>query len=220
MVPHGGSSAAGDGSGAAFGDHTAVDRVSFQIAPGETYGLLGPNGAGKTTTISMIAGLLTPDSGIGRTLGAPLTGARKSPWIGLVPQDIALYPDLSALENLQFFGKLQNLHGAHLKDRIARPGCRGARRPGEGPHRDLLGGMTRRANIAVGLLHEPQLLIARRTDSRCGRTSIPGGRRALSSFRHMAVLYDALHGGGRAVCATGWGIIGSGRLIAEGRALN
>ena len=140
-----------------FGDHTAVDRVSFQIQPGETYGLLGPNGAGKTTTISMIAGLLTPDSGEVELLGEPLTSGRKS-LIGLVPQDIALYPDLSALENLQFFGKLQNLHGEHLKQRIAHVlDVVGLTDRAKDRIDTYSGGMKRRANIAVGLLHEPQL---------------------------------------------------------------
>ncbi|MCU0299797.1 MAG: ATP-binding cassette domain-containing protein [Candidatus Nanopelagicales bacterium] len=82
-----------------FGDQTAVDRVNFRIDAGETYGLLGPNGAGKTTTISMIAGLLQPDAGSVAVLGQPLTTSRKS-HIGLVPQDIALYPDLSAREGM------------------------------------------------------------------------------------------------------------------------
>ncbi|MCA9580051.1 MAG: ABC transporter ATP-binding protein, partial [Myxococcales bacterium] len=101
-----------------FGEHTAVDKVSFTIRTGETYGLLGPNGAGKTTTISVIAGLLRADEGTVTLLGEPVTPARKS-LIGLVPQDIALYPDLSAIENLQFFGSLQNLNGKALSARVA-----------------------------------------------------------------------------------------------------
>ena len=201
-----------------FGDHTAVDRVSFQIAPGETYGLLGPNGAGKTTTISMIAGLLTPDSGTVELLGAPLTGARKS-LIGLVPQDIALYPDLSALENLQFFGKLQNLHGAHLKDRIAHVlDVVGLADRAKDRIETYSGGMKRRANIAVGLLHEPQLLIL--DEPTVGvdpqsRNSILEAVDALGSSG-MAVLYTTHYMEEAERLCDRVGIIDSGRLIAEG----
>ncbi len=145
-----------------FRDRVAVDDVSFEIARGEIYGLLGPNGAGKTTTISIVAGILQPDEGTITVAGRPLTtgaGPAKQ-LIGLVPQDIALYPDLTATENLQFFGRLQNLDGRRLAERI------GAvlhvvgltERAGDRVD-DYSGGMKRRANIAVGLLHEPRLLI-------------------------------------------------------------
>jgi ABC-2 type transport system ATP-binding protein len=145
-----------------FGDRTAVDDVSFEIARGQTYGLLGPNGAGKTTTISMVAGILAPDAGEiwieGRRV-TPTAGEAKGR-IGLVPQEIALYDDLTAAENLAFFGRLQGLGGAALKARIAAVldtvGL--ADRAGDRIDR-YSGGMKRRANIAVGLLHEPALLI-------------------------------------------------------------
>ncbi len=111
---------AADGLVRRFGDVTAVNGVSLRIAQGETYGLLGPNGAGKTTTISMICGLLEPDAGTVTVAGERVTtrstvvkGA-----LGLVPQDIALYPDLSARDNLRFFGKLQGLGGRELSGRI------------------------------------------------------------------------------------------------------
>src|SRR3954468_21043139 len=85
-----------------FGDRTAVDGVSFSIGLGETYGLLGPNGAGKTTTISMICGLLTPNGGTVAVAGHPMSGSAvdAKAAIGLVPQDLALYEDLSARDNL------------------------------------------------------------------------------------------------------------------------
>lgn len=145
-----------------FGDRTAVDGVSFHIARGETYGLLGPNGAGKTTMISMVAGILRADGGsvhLGSesvTTGACPAKGR----IGLVPQDIALYEDLTARENLDFFGRLQGLSGSHLAERIdhvlgvVELTDRAGDRVG-----DYSGGMQRRANIAVGLLHEPELLV-------------------------------------------------------------
>jgi ABC-type multidrug transport system ATPase subunit len=90
-----------------FGERVAVDGIGFEIAAGETYGLLGPNGAGKTTTISMVAGVLEPDAGT-VTVGelAMSTGAAAAR-VGLVPQDRALYADLTAVENLHFVGRLQ-----------------------------------------------------------------------------------------------------------------
>ena len=97
-----------------YGERTAVDGVSFHIARGETYGLLGPNGAGKTTTISMVCGLLERDGGEVTVAGMPVdvdaTEAKAA--IGYVPQDLAIYPDLSARENLHFFGRLQRLMGS------------------------------------------------------------------------------------------------------------
>jgi ABC-2 type transport system ATP-binding protein len=98
-----------------------VDDVSFSIDEGETYGLLGPNGAGKTTSISIIAGLLQPDGGKvtvdGHAITTRSTAGKGS--IGLVPQDLAIYPDLTATENLKFFGRLYGDHGGALDQRIA-----------------------------------------------------------------------------------------------------
>jgi ABC-2 type transport system ATP-binding protein len=145
-----------------FRDRVAVAGVGFEIARGEVYGLLGPNGAGKTTTISMVAGILRPDAGTITVAGLPVTtgaGPAKR-LIGLVPQDIALYPDLSATENLQFFGRLQNLDGHRLDERIKVVlDIVGLTERADDRIDDYSGGMKRRANIAVGLLHEPQLLI-------------------------------------------------------------
>ena len=106
--------------GKRFGDRVAVDDVSFEVAAGETYGLLGPNGAGKTTTIRMVCGLLRSDAGktliAGRPVSTTATAAKKC--VGYVPQDIALYPDLTARENLRFFGRLYGLHGKALNRRV------------------------------------------------------------------------------------------------------
>ena len=103
-----------------YGPLTALDGVSLEIARGEFFGLLGPNGAGKSTTMSLIAGLRTPDSGTLTLDGEPLTPANVSARaaLGLVPQNIALYDDLSADQNLRIFGQLYGLRGAELRARI------------------------------------------------------------------------------------------------------
>src|SRR6185436_13819567 len=104
-----------------YGAITAVSDVSFTVDPGELVGLLGPNGAGKSTTVGMIAGLLAPDAGEVRVNGRPLAGdtdaAKKT--IGLIPQDLALFEELPARENLRFFGALYGLAGAPLAAAIA-----------------------------------------------------------------------------------------------------
>jgi ABC-2 type transport system ATP-binding protein len=144
-----------------YGDFAAVDGVTFTVDEGEVFGLLGPNGAGKTTTISMLTGVLEPTDGTARIDGhdikTDLGEAKKIN--GLVPQDLALYPTLSARANLQFFGRIYGLSGKDLKERVE----------------DVLrivaltdradeavetysGGMKRRVNIAAGLVHQPKLL--------------------------------------------------------------
>ena len=103
-----------------FGGRVAVDGLSLEIAAGESYGLLGPNGAGKTTTISLVCGLLRPDGGEVVVAGHRLDGdelAAKAA-IGYVPQEVALYPDMTARENLRFFGRLYGLSGSELARRI------------------------------------------------------------------------------------------------------
>ncbi|MDH3294723.1 MAG: ABC transporter ATP-binding protein [Acidimicrobiia bacterium] len=145
-----------------FGDLQAVNDVSFHIGRGETYGLLGPNGAGKSTTISMIAGLLEPDTGHvevnGHVISTRTTDGRQD--IGYVPQDIAIYPDLSARENLRFFGELYGLGGSELKTRVAKVlELIGLTDRANDRTEDFSGGMKRRLNIGLGLLHSPRLLI-------------------------------------------------------------
>jgi ABC-2 type transport system ATP-binding protein len=145
-----------------FGENEAVKGVGFHIAEGETYGLLGPNGAGKTTTISMVTGLLERDSGEVLIDGQPLTTrsveARRR--IGLVPQDLAIYPDLTAKENLVFFGKLYNMSGTDLKKRVDEVlEIIGLTDRGDDRTDEYSGGMKRRLNIGIGLLHKPRLLL-------------------------------------------------------------
>jgi linearmycin/streptolysin S transport system ATP-binding protein len=145
-----------------FGERQAVDGVGFQIVAGETYGLLGPNGAGKTTTISMICGLLRRDGGevlvAGRPVDIGATDAKAA--IGYVPQDLAIYPDLTARENLRFFGRLQRLRGKELERRIDEVLAVIDLADRAGERTDAFsGGMKRRLNIGIGLLHRPRLLV-------------------------------------------------------------
>src|SRR3954447_26068787 len=145
-----------------FGKVLAVDDVSFSLAAGQILGLLGPNGAGKTTTVSMVAGLLTPDRGDVLIAGHRLTGdtdpAKRR--IGLVPQDLALYDELTARDNLRFFGALYNLTGRTLDDAIgAAMQLVGLADRIKDRVKTFSGGMKRRLNLAVGLLHDPDILL-------------------------------------------------------------
>jgi ABC-2 type transport system ATP-binding protein len=145
-----------------FGDRLAVDAVSFQVGRGQTLGLLGPNGAGKSTTVGLICGLLRSDGGQVLLDGERLDqGNGKTKYkIGLVPQDLAIYEELSARENLKLFGALYGLKGAQLKQRcdavleLVQLTDRAADKPST-----FSGGMKRRLNIAAALLHDPELLI-------------------------------------------------------------
>lgn len=145
-----------------YGSFVAVDGVSFSVRRGECLGLLGPNGAGKTTTLSMLAGLLTPNGGQVLIEGRPLAGdtdpLKKK--LGLVPQELALYDELSARDNLNFFGALQDLDAPTRRQRIAEAltivGL--SDRAGD-KAKTFSGGMKRRLNLAAALLHQPQLLL-------------------------------------------------------------
>jgi ABC-2 type transport system ATP-binding protein len=144
-----------------YGDLKAVDGVSFEVQPGEIFSLLGPNGAGKTTTISMLSCLLRPDEGdahvIGHSIRTDQMGVKAV--LGVVPQEIALYNDLSARENLTFWGKMYGLRGAALRARVDEVleiiGLTERARDRVGKYS---GGMKRRVNIAVALLHKPQVI--------------------------------------------------------------
>lgn len=140
----------------------AVDDVSFDIERGEIFGLLGPNGAGKTTTISIIAGLLTPSEGEIRVGGKDgiKGGTDVRRLIGVVPQELAIYPRLSAQENLEFFGKLYGLNGTVLIQRTEEMlALVGLSERAKSFADTFSGGMKRRLNLAIGLMHNPQLLL-------------------------------------------------------------
>jgi len=145
-----------------FGSLVAVDDVSFSIESGQLLGLLGPNGAGKTTTVSMLTGLLVPDRGevliAGHRLGGDTDPAKRR--IGLVPQDLALYDELTARDNLNFFGALYGLSGGALDAAItsALELVELADRARDRV-KTFSGGMKRRLNLAAGLLHDPDILL-------------------------------------------------------------
>jgi ABC-2 type transport system ATP-binding protein len=145
-----------------FGPLVAVDGVSLRAGKGEIVGLLGPNGAGKTTTVSMIAGLLRPDSGEVLIGGRPLQGDTDplKREIGLAPQDIGLYEELSARDNLALFGALYNLGGADLKRAMGRVlELVGLADRAKDKVAGFSGGMKRRLNMAAALLHDPRALL-------------------------------------------------------------
>ena len=145
-----------------FGDLQAVQDASFDVIQGEVLGLLGPNGAGKSTTISILCGLLAPDGGEAVIMGHSVTKeeelAKSS--LGVVPQDIALYLDLSARENLDFWGRMYGLRGKTLKSRVDEVleiiGLADRQKDYVGK---FSGGMKRRVNIGAALLHKPQVVI-------------------------------------------------------------
>ncbi|HSB66833.1 MAG TPA: ATP-binding cassette domain-containing protein [Anaerolineales bacterium] len=144
-----------------YGDFEAVKGISFSVEEGEVFGLLGPNGAGKTQTISMLTGVIPPTQGTARIGGYDIRKeADKVKKInGLVPQDLALYPTLSARANLNFFGRIYGLHGRELKERVEDVLRVVALTERADQVVDKFsGGMKRRVNIAAGLVHQPRLL--------------------------------------------------------------
>ena len=204
-----------------FGDRIAVDGVGFSIGPSETYGLLGPNGAGKTTTISMICGLLVRDGGTVTVDGRPVDigEAEAKRAIGYVPQEIAIYPDLTARENLLFFGQLYRLGGSELRRRvdevleIIELTDRANDRTDQ-----FSGGMKRRLNIGIGLLHRPKLLVL--DEPTVGVD--PQSRNAILTSveelgqRGMAILYTTHYMEEAERLCDRVGIIDHGQIKAEG----
>jgi ABC-2 type transport system ATP-binding protein len=145
-----------------YGELAAVDGASFDARPGEIFGLLGPNGAGKTTTIDCVSGLLTPTSGRVRVNGHDVVrdgkAARSS--TGVVPQELALYDDLTAVENLDYWGGAQGLRNPELKRRIQEVlELTGLLDRGRETVKRFSGGMKRRLNFACGVVHRPKVLL-------------------------------------------------------------
>jgi ABC-2 type transport system ATP-binding protein len=204
-----------------FGAIRAVDAVSLEVRPGEIYGLLGPNGAGKTTTISMISGLLKPDAGevwvAGRAFWADPQAAKRI--MGVVPQELALYEELSGRENLEFWGRMAGLSARAAK---ARAGELLAALTLTDRAKDALktysGGMKRRINLGCALLHQPQLLLL--DEPTVGidpqaRLNILDFIRKLSAAG-TAILYTTHYLEEAEALCHRIGIIDHGRLLAEG----
>ena len=145
-----------------YGPVRAVDGVSFSVAKGELYGLLGPNGAGKTTIMSMLSGLLAQDEGTIRFDGVDLAvePLKVKAQLGVVPQEPALYENLSARENLNFWGGLYGLSGAPLRQAVDRVlELVGLTDRAKDPVKQYSGGMKRRINLALGLVHRPRAVL-------------------------------------------------------------
>jgi ABC-2 type transport system ATP-binding protein len=204
-----------------FGDRQAVDGVGFDIGPGETYGLLGPNGAGKTTTISMICGILARDAGEvtvdGERLDVGTTRAKRL--VGIVPQDLAIYPDLTARENLDYFGRFYGMGGSVLRQRIQEVLDVVQLTERERDRTSAYsGGMKRRLNIAIGLLHNPRLLVL--DEPTVGvdpqsRNAILSSVEALGQ-EGIGILYTTHYMEEAERLCDRVGIVDQGRIIAEG----
>ncbi len=204
-----------------YGSLQAVKDVSFSVLRGEIFSLLGPNGAGKTTTISMLSCLLQPTSGTAEIGGHSITNdnLRVREIIGIVPQEIALYDELTARQNLRFWGQMYNLSGKALNNRIAEVleqvnlHDRADDRVGT-----YSGGMKRRINIAAGLLHKPQLLFM---DEPTVGIDPQSRRRILDMVKElrdqgMTVLYTTHYMEEAQELSDRVGIIDHGAIIAEG----
>ncbi len=149
------------GLGKDYGARTAVGAIDLEVLRGECLGLLGPNGAGKTTTISMACGVVTPTRGQVEIAGLSLADQARAAKakLGLVPQELAIYDELSATQNLRYFGALYGLGGGRLAERVDWAlGAVGLRDRAREPVKQFSGGMKRRLNLAAGLIHEPELL--------------------------------------------------------------
>ena len=209
-----------DGLRKQFGDREAVSGVGFEIGAGEIYGLLGPNGAGKTTTISMITGVLPRDAGQVSVDGVDLDeGPPARRRIGLVPQAITLYHDLTARENLLFWGRMYELRGSALDEAVDQAlesvglSDRAGDRVGT-----FSGGMQRRLNLVAGLLHGPGLLTLDEPTAGVDPQSRSAIFDLLEQLRDqgMAILYTTHYMEEAERLCDRIGIIDGGRLIAEG----
>ncbi len=204
-----------------FGSLVALDQVSLEIAAGECFGLLGPNGAGKSTLMSLIAGLRPPSQGrlqIGTT-EVSVGSAEARRHLGFAPQHLALYPQLSARENLEIFGRLHGLHGARLRTRVSTllDAVQLADRADDRAS-TFSGGMQRRLNLAAALLHEPRVLL-------CDEPTVgvdPQSRNAIFEFLEarraegLTILYSTHYMEEATRLCSRIGIIDHGKVLALG----
>jgi len=205
----------------AFAAIRAVDSVSFEVQPGEIYGLLGPNGAGKTTTISMISGLLEPDAGEVVVDGTPFgSDPQKAKRImGVVPQELAIYEELTGRENLEFWGRMAGLSSGDAKVRASEVlAALTLTDRAQDAVKTYSGGMKRRINLGCALLHRPKLLLLDEPtvgidpQARLNILEFIRGLRATGT----AILYTTHYLEEAEVLCQRIGIIDHGRLLAEG----
>ncbi len=204
-----------------FADLVAVDGVSLEIAPGENYGLLGPNGAGKSTTISMICGLLATNGGEVQIAGKRMTtkSVAAKAELGYVPQELAIYPDMTARENLRFFARLYNLRGRRATARIdAVLELIGLTERADDLTKEYSGGMQRRLNVGLALLHEPRLLILDEPTVGVDPQSRSAIFASIEQLRDsgVGILYTTHYMEEAERICDRIGIIDHGKLIAEG----
>ena len=203
-----------------YGDFEAVKGISFAVEEGEVFGLLGPNGAGKTQTISMLTGVIPPTQGTARIGGYDIRkqAEQVKKINGLVPQDLALYPTLSARANLNFFGRIYGLHGRELKERVEDVLRVVALTERADQVVDKFsGGMKRRVNIAAGLVHQPRLLFL--DEPTVGvdpqsRNHIFESVQRLNRERGMSVVYTSHYMEEVETLCSRAAIIDEGRIIA------
>lgn len=210
-----------DGLVRSFGPVRAVDGVAFEVREGELYGLLGPNGAGKTTTISIVCGLLRPDAGDVRVGGAAFAADPQAAkrLMGVVPQEVALYEELSAAENLEFWGRLAGLDAKSARTRSTELlDALGLIDRSREPIKQFSGGMKRRVNLAAALMHRPRLLLLDEPtvgidpQARLKILEFIAGLKASGT----AILYTTHYLEEAESLCDRIGIIDHGRLLAEG----
>jgi len=205
----------------AFAAIRAVDSVSFEVQAGEIYGLLGPNGAGKTTTISMIAGLLKPDAGEVIVAGTPFwSDPQKAKRImGVVPQELAIYEELTGRENLEFWGRMAGLSPGEAKQRAAELlEALTLTDRAKDAVKTYSGGMKRRINLGCALLHKPQLLLLDEPTVGIDPQARLNILEFIRSLRESgtAILYTTHYLEEAETLCHRIGIIDHGRLLAEG----
>jgi ABC-2 type transport system ATP-binding protein len=204
-----------------FGPVRAVDGVSLEVGPGEIYGLLGPNGAGKTTTISMVCGLLKPDAGevFVDGVGFNRDPARARRLMGVVPQEIAVYEELSGRENLEFWGRLAGLGSRSTRERADELlDALALTDRGRDPVKRYSGGMKRRVNLGCALMHRPSLLLL---DEPTVGIDVQARMNILEFIRGLieqgtGILYTTHYLEEAEILCQRIGIIDQGRILAEG----
>jgi ABC-2 type transport system ATP-binding protein len=202
-----------------YGDTAALDGISLEVAAGELFGLLGPNGAGKTTLLSIVSCLLEATSGTVLIAGQKVStrDKRLRSMIGIVPQELAIYGELNARENLNFFGSLYGLSGEHLTRRVDDVlAAVGLSERADGRVASFSGGMKRRLNLGAALVHEPKLLLLDEPTTGVdpqSRNHIFEEVRRLAS-RGVCVVYTTHYIEEVEALCSRVGIIDHGRLIA------